>query len=247
MNKVKVALIRTDGGTQPRVVMSTNTVDEYALDMESGAVFPPVTLFYDGKDYWLSDGFHRISAARKAGLDTIDADVTEGTKRDAILYSVGCNGKHGQRRTNKDKQKAVEKMLNDKEWVTWSDREIARRCNVSAPFVSGLRPVTVNNYSEKPAEKTYTTKHGTTSTMKTENIGKQSTVEPELFPDEEPEEDEVEVPQYTIDDSEAPTQSIIKYIDITLKHITVQEVKHEVVNNILKYVRNLSVEMNRNG
>src|SRR5262245_56730796 len=35
---------------------------------------------------------------------------------------------------------AVNIMLADEEWAQWSDREIARRCAVSQPFVSGLRP-----------------------------------------------------------------------------------------------------------
>ena len=32
--------------------------------------------------------------------------------------------------TNADKRRAVETLLNDAEWATWSDREIARQCGV---------------------------------------------------------------------------------------------------------------------
>ena len=38
-----------------------------------------MTVFYDGTDNWLSDGFHRLYAARNAGFDEIDADVRQGT------------------------------------------------------------------------------------------------------------------------------------------------------------------------
>ena len=38
--------------------------------MEEGAIFPPVTVFFDGEHFWLADGFHRVQAAEtiKLGL-----------------------------------------------------------------------------------------------------------------------------------------------------------------------------------
>ena len=76
-----------------------------------------------------------------------------------------------QPRTNADKRKAVITLLEDAEWSQWSDREIARRCQVSNTFVSNIRPSLSTNDSEKQ-QSTYTTKHGTTATMNTANIGK---------------------------------------------------------------------------
>src|SRR4051794_27961438 len=46
------------------------------------------------------------------------------------------------RRTNEDKRRAVLTLLNDPDWARWSDREIARQCAVTHPFVSSLRPNT---------------------------------------------------------------------------------------------------------
>lgn len=98
----------------------------------------------------------------------------QGTKRDAILHSVGANTDHGLRRTNPDKRQAVMVLLKDEEWAQWSDREIARRCHVHNSFVSKIRASLSTRDSEKtapqPATRTYTTKHGTKATMNTENI-----------------------------------------------------------------------------
>ena len=59
---------------------------------EGGLRFPPVILFTDGADfYWLGDGFHRVFAARKAGLTEITAEVRPGTRRDALLFGIGAN------------------------------------------------------------------------------------------------------------------------------------------------------------
>jgi hypothetical protein len=59
--------------------------------------------------------------------------------RDAVLHSVGANATHGLRRTNEDKRRAVETLLNDEKWYLWSDRQIARQCQVSHSLVSKIR------------------------------------------------------------------------------------------------------------
>lgn len=169
---VKLADIRIDGGTQARAELNEAAVAEYVEALAEGATFPPVVVFFDGSAYWLADGFHRFHAHRKAQAREIAADVRDGTKRDAILHSVGANANHGLRRSNADKRRAVETLLADAEWSKWSDREIARQCAVSPDTVGRIRrenePVTVRSDSER----TYTTKHGTTAQMDTSNIGK---------------------------------------------------------------------------
>lgn len=42
-------------------------------------------------------------------------------------------------RTNEDKRKAVETLLEDPEWSQWCDSEIAKHAGVSAPFVKKIR------------------------------------------------------------------------------------------------------------
>lgn len=177
---LRLSDIRTDGGTQPRARLAEEIVDAYAEDMDEGAQFPPVVVFHDGHDYWLADGFHRIWAAKQVGLAEFAADIKQGTRRDAILYSVGANTAHGLHRTNDDKRRAVKTLLEDAEWVRWSDREIARHCNVGHPLVAQIRirVLTGINSSENGnalTERAYTTKHGTTATMQTANIGKTHT------------------------------------------------------------------------
>ena len=103
--------------------------------MNGGAEFPPVVVFFDGTNHWLADGFHRVHARKKTGHGDIPADIHQGTKRDAILHSLGANASHGMRRSNEDKRRAVERMLTDRQWRKWSDQDIARQCAVSAQMV----------------------------------------------------------------------------------------------------------------
>lgn len=133
-----LARIRTDGGTQARFDLNTDTVAEYRQAMQDGAVFPPVVVYYDGTDHWLADGFHRVAATEQIRME-IAADVRPGTKRDAILHAVGANKTHGLRRTHKDVQRSIWTLLNDAEWQKWSDREIARQVGCHHETVGAQR------------------------------------------------------------------------------------------------------------
>ena len=85
---------------------------------------------------------------------------------------MGSNADHGKRRSNADKRRSVELLLKDQDWTSWSDREIAKQCAVSHPFVAEIRKGQSPSLVTFPvSERTYTTKHGTAATMQTSNIG----------------------------------------------------------------------------
>jgi hypothetical protein len=165
--------IRTDGGTQSRAILDTAKVQEYEqiIKDDEGWPFPPLTVYHDGTEYWLADGFHRRAAAARNFLHHVPCEVRQGTRRDAVLFACGANATHGLPRNDADKRRAVETLLRDEEWSKWSDREIARRCAVSATFVGKLRAElqpTVHVDS-----RTYT-RNGREQVMNTAEIGKPS-------------------------------------------------------------------------
>jgi uncharacterized small protein (DUF1192 family) len=151
---IEINRITIDEAVQPREKLNDDVCDEYSKDMmERGVEFPPVEVFFDGEDYILADGFHRLEAAKRSGRDTIKVTVHQGTRREAILRSAGVNATHGLRRTNGDKRKAVSKLLKDEEWAQWSDGVIADKCAVSQPFVSTLRRELTQNVFESERER----------------------------------------------------------------------------------------------
>ena len=198
--------IRIDGGTQSRVEINNDVVSEYAEALKNGASFPQLIVFFDGVDYWLVDGFHRYHAHKLACIDSADCAVHDGSLREAQLFSVGVNDTHGLRRSNADKHKSVEFMLNDSEWTKWSDNTIAKQCAVTQPFVSKIRSSLITVISDdENKERTYTTKHGTQAVMNTEKIGlktnkvESDSTELQNKPNSEPEptESESTEPEYT--------------------------------------------------
>jgi hypothetical protein len=168
--------IRIDGGTQSRVQLNQDTVDEYAEAYKADASFPAVTVFFDGTDYWLADGFHRYFGAKKAGLDTIYEEVIPGTQRHAVLYSLKANATHGLKRTNADKRKAVKMLLNDAEWSTWSDNKMAQAAGVSHTFVAERRKAILQPLQDVQTIRTVE-RNGKTYTQDTSKIGKRESVQ----------------------------------------------------------------------
>jgi hypothetical protein len=158
-------VIGTDGGAQIRTETDVTQAEGYTEDMGAGAVFPPVVVFHDGAEYWLADGFHRIRAHQRLHRYEVDADVIEGTRRDAILYAVGANATHGLKRTNKCKRNAVMTLLRDPEWTSWPLMKIAATCAVSVGFVHKLH-ASFHGEKIKPAEREVT-RGGTTYAMNT--------------------------------------------------------------------------------
>lgn len=144
---LEISKIRIDCKTQARSKINTKLVSHYATLMTEGTKFPPVTVHFDGLEYYLSDGFHRYHAYSRNKKTKIDVNVINGTLRDAQWYAKGANN-HGEPMSHEDKRKNVLEILDDVEWCSNSDSQIARHVGVSQPFVSKLR-----NVSGKAPEK----------------------------------------------------------------------------------------------
>ena len=128
-----------DQGTQIRLILDKETVSEYEEAIRTGAQFPPIDVYYDGENYYVVDGFHRVAGHRQAGKTSIECNIHEGTLRDAILAATGANARHGLRRSKEDKRRAVMTLLLDKEWQQWNDSEIVRATNTYNALVAKLR------------------------------------------------------------------------------------------------------------
>jgi len=110
--KIELSKIRIDGDTQSRVKLNDEWVGELTEKLLEGKVqLPPVKVYFDGKHYWLGDGFHRYHANKKAGIKLVECDSTNGTKRDAKIYSWKANHDHGLPRTNEDRRAIVMEAL----------------------------------------------------------------------------------------------------------------------------------------
>ena len=228
-------VIRIDGGTQSREKIDDNIVTEYADLIEDGVVFPAVRVYFDGVDHYLADGFHRYHAHRRAGKGAIEADVEKGTLRDAILYSLGANHEHGLRRSNADKRKAVQAMLDDFEWQEWSNGEIARRCHVSERLVANMRG------SDAPQVRKFKMADGTIAEKrvpkKAEKPEPEKQPEPELH--EDPEHMEM-VSELMADNERLADRLAVAAMEATEEEKTMAS---ETIESLREEVRILKIEL----
>jgi len=139
LTSLSIDSIRCDGATQMRAELNSEVYLDYRDKILAGVELPPIDVYFDGTEYWLADGFHRFYGHREAKRSKVQCTVRNGTLRDAILFAVGANQDHGLKRTNEDKRNSVMTLLNDNEWVTWSNSQIVARAGVTHPFVADLR------------------------------------------------------------------------------------------------------------
>jgi hypothetical protein len=124
-------------------------VAAYAEELESGAVFPPITVFRDeANNLWLADGFHRIDAAvnmkwlekmETKELRRFPAEIHTGTLDDAKWYSYGANKTNGFYRSNKIKRRAVNAALDHPRAARMSNMAIAKHVGVSEGLVRRVK------------------------------------------------------------------------------------------------------------
>jgi len=125
------------GGTQTRVATNDDAIESYAEEMAQGAIFPPVTIFFDGSKYWLADGFHRLLAVKRNGGTEIEAEVQPGSRTDALKHALGANATNGLYRTNADKRHVADIAL--REWPDLSNAFLAEVCKVSGTLLRTVR------------------------------------------------------------------------------------------------------------
>lgn len=142
--KIPISQIQLDGGTQMRVALHDPTVAEYKEIMEVAegwGPFPPLDVTFDSLRYWLTNGFHRVAAARALYGDEyeVPVEIKEGDFDAAVLRAAKANADNGLRRTNEDKRHTVTVILGRYQAQNLTDGVLAEMCAVTARFVGIVR------------------------------------------------------------------------------------------------------------
>jgi hypothetical protein len=174
--------IRRDPRTQPRNHINHEVVERYRDAMEAGDAFPPVTVFFDGTDYWLADGWHRVCAALCLEWQAIAAEVRSGGLRDAEWHSFSVNSTHGYPRGKDDVGRILGRIFRDPVWAAKGLREISRHCSIPKSTVHRHHEKVVSSVPPgqmgmKPSMREVTRADGTTYEIETRNIGRQAAPE----------------------------------------------------------------------
>lgn len=176
--KTKLAIenINTEAGTQVRVELDEERVESYAAAMQRGEELPPIHVFQREGDstYILSDGYHRLAAARKLGKTEVEVKVHVGDRRDAVLLAIEANTRHGLGLT---KKQAVTFMLKNSTWAKWSNMEIARSCGCDESYVRKVEKKLTSD-SVRRKRRRLVRRRGKVREMNTTAIGQAAQSEP---------------------------------------------------------------------
>lgn len=233
-----------DPRLQSRTETNEEVIEDYSDAIKRGDEFPPLLVYFDGTHYWLVDGYHRYHAHKKAGKAGVACEVVNGTITEAILKAASVNTKHGMRRTNADKRKAVMTLLDDFVWSDWSNIKIAEHCGVSPAFVSNLR-----NESGKTSD-TVKYKTATGKVMEKKKAPGRAAKEPELKEPAKQEQPEPKSEEYD------PRDELIEHLtkendeltmNLALAHMGGTEEEkgeaREIINGLREEVRVLKIEL----
>jgi protein gp37 len=148
--ELRIDQIQLHEDLQLRASTNWEHVEDLFEVIQAGNQFKDApVVFQQDNVYWLADGYHRVYAFQKAGVESAEFDVRDGSFRDAKLHAIQSNMSHGLKRTNADKRRAVEMLLKDEEWAQRSDRWIAETAGVSHTTVSNIK-TQVANFASSP-------------------------------------------------------------------------------------------------
>lgn len=140
--KVTIADLTIDKKFQMRLIgVAEETIEQYCMAMQGGAVFPPVVVYRlpDGRQI-LTDGWHRTTAHRQLGRTTIEATIHEGTEKKEYDYArFTANRTNGLRLTRSDLQALCEAVIQDPEYQHRTDLELSRLIGCSDKTIAAAR------------------------------------------------------------------------------------------------------------
>jgi hypothetical protein len=132
--EILIELIDLSAGTQQRP-LSPDVVTHYQNLRKDGVELPPIELIWDGKLYYVWDGFHRLAVAQKMSETKIRANVEVGNMRRAVFLSFTANSTHGLPRQAGMAGPIIDKMLADPEWGKMPLATIAKHVGCSRQYV----------------------------------------------------------------------------------------------------------------
>jgi ParB-like chromosome segregation protein Spo0J len=145
---------------QVRQQLNQAKVDEYAQQITPGTQLSafPRPLLWKPKGvggYVICDGWHRLSAAQKAGVTVFDADVLTCSEQEAEIAAMAANMSHGIPLTSAEREEAIFRTFKalTKDGVRPSDADVHERLRIPESSVCACRKRLEQSGRLAPAEK----------------------------------------------------------------------------------------------
>ena len=85
MSRLKIADLFANVPIDPETHLDASRVERYSQMLDA---LPSVVVFDTPEGLLLADGYHRVAASRRLGLETVEAEVRCGSRHDALRYAA---------------------------------------------------------------------------------------------------------------------------------------------------------------
>ncbi len=85
MPHLRIADLLANAPVDPEAHFDTTRVERYAEMLDA---LSPVVVFDTAEGLLLANGYHRVAAVRRRGLETVEAEVRCGSRHDALRYTA---------------------------------------------------------------------------------------------------------------------------------------------------------------
>ena len=170
-----IGSIVVDPEIQPRVKLDPNRIEDYrrvyaeCREAEIPHPFPIIRVCKVGDKYYVTRGFRRVMAADQAEYGSIDCEIFDGNRHDAMFDARGDNWENGDGYTPEDREKIVRGYLTDPVWSQMSQNQIAEWARTSRKYVASIaakieQESSLRSSVEGKADKTPSTEQDATGT-----------------------------------------------------------------------------------
>jgi len=85
MAQLRITDLLANAPVDPEAHLDPARVEHYSQMLDA---MPPVVVFDTPEGLLLADGYHRVAAARRCGLKSVEAEVRKGSRHDALQYAT---------------------------------------------------------------------------------------------------------------------------------------------------------------
>ena len=118
---------------------SASIVEALRQEIEATREYEPLSACFDGRDYWLFDGYHRIAAMQHLGFNACRIRIYRGSRRDALRRYIRDKLKSKGQGNRLVFKHCLRVLSEDPEWSYASSNDLSRLFGRKPAFFEALR------------------------------------------------------------------------------------------------------------
>ena len=120
--------------------LSDSVLESYLSVMTETRTCKPLSACFDGTDYWVFDGYHRLAALQQLGISTCPVKVYKGGRRDAIRRYIADKLRSREPLPHtRIFRHCLRRLRTDQEWAAMTSGQLSSLFGRKPAFFDNLR------------------------------------------------------------------------------------------------------------